>query len=133
MSIVHATDSARDARLTAIQALLNIGAPSVGRIEIMDGTMPSDTSGAPTNILCTILLTNPCGSISGHALTFMPLAMAIASDTGTATWMRMYNSANTVVLDADVGNASSTAFAKLSNVTISNGDFISVLSLVLTD
>ena len=129
--ILNPNDTVRDARLVLLKSLLE--ASGNGYLRILDGTMPTDTSGAVTTTLVEFTLGNPIGTLASHTLTFNLPDIAVVSNAGTATWCRLYSASGVALLDGDCGLAASSAFCKMSAVALGAGAYVSVTSLALSN
>jgi hypothetical protein len=129
-AITRISNAAAIAAIDAITALLDVG--GAGRIDIMDGTQPSDVSVAigVQVVLASLTLNatafNPATDQAGYA---RAVAYAITQDTaadaaGTATWFRAYNGSGTAIIDGNVGIADEALV--LNNVAIALNDTVSI-------
>jgi hypothetical protein len=121
--------SIRTAWVTAIQTAIDAGATG-GKIKFYDGTRPA-TNGTATNLLGTVICSTVCGTVSNGVLTFSTFTDDDSADaTGTATWARITDSADTFVCDCSVGT--SGADINLNSVAITAGGIIRITSGTLT-
>jgi hypothetical protein len=121
--------SIRTAWVTAIQTAIDAGATG-GKIKFYDGTRPA-TNGTATNLLGTVICSTTCGTVSNGVLTFSTFTDdSNAAASGTATWARITDSADTFVCDCSVGT--SGADINLNSVSITAGGIIRITSGTLT-
>jgi hypothetical protein len=75
-------------------------------LKIYNGSQPANGNTAITtqSLLATVILPNPAGTVSNGVITFSAISNATASGTGTATWFRIVNGANTIC-DGSVGTS----------------------------
>lgn len=104
MALGFAT-SLRTARGQKIIDAVDAGS-GAGKLRIYDGTRPS-TGGTATTLLCEITLNDPSFTVTNGVVT-LALGSGLtgtAVGTGTATWARVVDSANTFVLDMSAGTS----------------------------
>ena len=106
--------SLRNARLAAVVATIDAG-DDPGRLMLYKGTRPA-TGGAPGagDLLASLELANPSGSIDAAVLTFAAVANQTAGAAGIPTWARFVSSDYSQVLDADVGITGSGALVEMA-------------------
>lgn len=129
------------AMLEALTGLLNSG-----KLEIFNGTQPTDANTAITSQtkLSTLTLNStafaspPVASGSAGSKIVTATANSITSDssaaaTGTATWFRAYASnGTTVVMDGDVGATGGSQALLLNTTSIVSGGVVACTSFVIT-
>jgi hypothetical protein len=121
--------TSRSAWVTEILNKIDAGS-GAGKVKFYDGTRPA-TNGAATNLLGTVTCSDPCGTVSNGVLTFSAFTDDSSADaTGTATWARITDSADTFVCDASVGT--SGADINLNSTSITVGGIIRITSGTLT-
>lgn len=112
-----------------------LGTPaSSGKLRIYTGTQPSTGGGALSGNTLLVEFALPSGvfpSATNGVLTAGTIPTAVASNTGTATWFRVFQSDGTTALvDGTVGT--SGADLNLASVTITTGDTIAITSFTIT-
>lgn len=118
MAVAYAT-TLRNAKLQKIIDAIDVGG-SAGKIKIYNGTRPA-TGGSGTTLLATLRFNAPpCASApSGGVLTFSAITSDTdAAATGTATWARITDSADTFVADMSVGATGSGADIEINTTSI---------------
>ena len=97
------------------------------------GTQPANANTAITSqvLLVSMVIAGVFGTDTNGTLTLGAVTAGTASNTGTATWFRIFKSDNTtVVMDGSVGltgadlNLNSVSIAALQSVAISSGTII---------
>ncbi len=84
-------------------------------------------------LLATVLLTEPCGTVSEGVLTLTSAGDVLAVATGIIAWARFTDSAGTLVLDADVGTLGSGAAVTIDNPQVYAGGTVRIVSATLTE
>lgn len=128
MAITRITMASAQDAVDTITSRLNTG--GAGKIDIMDGIMPSsaDTAITTQKVLATLPLSNPAfAAATDEGAYAEAVANAITDDdnaavAGTATWFRAYNGAGTAIIDGDVGIG--TEAMTINNVSIAVNDTI---------
>lgn len=120
----------RNARLTAIVTALDSGVTG-GFLKFYDGARPA-TGGTATNLLATLTLSKPSGTVSAGVLTGGTITGANATGTGTATWARLTDLAGTFVADLSVGT-SGTDIILAGSASMTTGQPVSVTSWSITE
>lgn len=130
MALAYST-TIRNNRMQAVADAIDGGA-GAGLLRIYDGTRPA-SGGTATTLLAELTLSDPCAaSVTGGVLTFDTItADSSANATGTATWMRIVDSAGTFCVDGDVGT--SGADLNLNSTSISTGQEVSCTSATITE
>lgn len=99
-----------------------------GKLRIYDGTRPT-TGGTVTTLLAEVTLNDPSFTVSSGVLTLVtsPALSGTAVATGTASWARLVDSADTFVMDLSVGtsgqdiNLATTSIVTSAVVQITSG------------
>lgn len=108
-----------------------------GTIEIYDGAQPATANDAVTSQTLLVSFNipapgfGPATDVGGQTYVEATGAAIASADPvagGTATWARVKDNNGAVVFDGNVGNAASTAYARMSSTTVTVGVGISVLS-----
>lgn len=84
-------------------------------------------------LLATVLLTDPCGTVSEGVLTLTSAGDVLAVATGIIAWARFTDSAGALVLDADVGTLGSGAAVTIDNPQVYAGGTVRIVSATLTE
>ena len=106
---------------------------SSGYIEIRDGVRPSTVEDTATGkVLVTITLSNPAFTdfLNGTAAA-NPTSPTAISETGTATWFRLYDRDDNGILDGDISDSNGNGHLILDNTSLVVGGSISITSLQL--
>ncbi len=123
----------RNARAQVIADALDGGA---GPAKWLFYTGPQPDSGAAITtqtLLATVLLTDPCGTVSDGVLTLSSAGDVLAVASGVIAWARFTDSAGTLVLDADVGTLGSGAAVTIDNPQVYAGGTVRIVSATLTE
>lgn len=120
--------------VNVIRTAIDAGS-GAGKLRIYNGVRPS-TGGTATTLLADITLNDPCASASTDGILTLTVSPqpedASANATGTATWARFVDSADTFVADGSVGLAGSGADVIISSTSIEAGSPVVVTSATLT-
>lgn len=120
-----------DARHTGSIADLDTGTGNAA-IRIYGGTRPATPATAPSSaMLVEIILTKPCGSVSGGLLTLTQSADGLIAETGTATWARIVNGDGATAFDCDAGQGAGAWEVQLAQVLLYAGGDARITSAVL--
>ena len=108
---------------------------SGGTVKVYDGTRPAtpDTAITSQALLAPFTLGSPAGTVTLGVWTAEPIASALVSADGSATWARIADSSGAVIADADVGATGSGALMILNNTSLVSGGYVSVVSFTLTE
>lgn len=114
------------------------GGATPGKLRIYDGTRPA--FGVPPvpgsqDLLAELTFSSPPeASVTNGVLVFNSIAQdASADDSGTATWARIVNGDNTVIMDMDVTTTAGSGDVKLNSVDIIQGGPVSIVSASITE
>lgn len=124
------SETVRNNRLTQIVNALDGGA-GAGTVKFYDGSRPS-TGGTVTNLLATLTLSDPCGTVATGILTGSAITGANATGNGTATWARLADSTGTFVADVSVGTAA-TDIVLAGSAVMAIGQPVSITSWSITE
>ena len=116
-------------RLGIIRDAIDSG--SNGKCKFYSGTKP--TSGASITdqvLLATIVLNDPCATITNNVLTFSFAnnGETQCSASGQATWCRITNSADLFCIDMDVTDNNGSGTVKIDSTALYQGGTIRVQS-----
>ncbi|MFZ4792413.1 MAG: hypothetical protein ACOYMW_16260 [Candidatus Competibacteraceae bacterium] len=123
----------RTARAQVIANALDGGS---GKAKWLFYTGPKPVAGAAITtetLLATVLLTDPCGSVTDGALTLTSDGDVLAVADGVIAWSRFTDSADTYVMDADVTNTAGSGAIKIDNTQVYTGGTIRVVSATFTE
>lgn len=134
MATAHYSRAVSTAVVTAINNAINGGAGD-GTIKFYNAPMPALTSDGITTqtLLGTCACADPAGVESGGTLTFSAIDNDISADaTGTAAWVRIADSAGTVVMDLDVTVTGGGGYVQMASTSITAGGPIAFSSFTIT-
>lgn len=134
MAIAHYSRAVSGDVVTVINNAINGGA-GPGLIHFYNKSMPATTATGITDqdLLGTCTCADPAGVESGGTLTFSAIANdAAADDTGIATWVRITDSAGTVVTDLDVTATGGGGYVQMASTSITAGGPIAFNSFTIT-
>jgi len=130
-----ANDSAI-AAANAVVDLVDASSPTAGKVRIYDGTIPADadTAIAAQTLLAEITLDDPAfGAATDQApgarasALGLPLEDSSADATGTASWFRLLDGSNNVILQGDVSTVSAgTGDMQMNSTAIQSGAAVSI-------
>ncbi len=84
-------------------------------------------------LLATVLLTDPCGTVSDGVLTLSSAGDVLAVAKGIIAWARLTDSAGTFVVDADVSALGGGGAITIDNTQVYTGGTVRILSAALTE
>lgn len=132
MTVLHISDTARNAAANAIAALANAGS-GPGLLRIYTGSMPARGAAATGTKLIEITLDDPAfGSAAAGVVTLADLDPTDWIADGTASYCRIVDSDINLVAQGDVTVAAGTGFLKLSSITAVTATPLDVTALTLT-
>jgi len=134
MATAHYSRAVSTAVVTAINNAINGGAGD-GSIKFYNAPMPALTSDGITTqtLLGTCACADPAGVESGGTLTFSAIDNDVSADaTGTAAWVRIADSAGTVVMDLDVTVTGGGGYVQMASTSITAGGPIAFSSFTIT-
>lgn len=108
---------------------------SGGSIKVYTTPRPatSDTAITTQTLLVTITLPDPAGTVTNGVFTSASISQATVTNTGSAVWCRVFDSSSNAIFDADVGVTSSGAFLETSNVTLTQGGYMTVANFTISN
>jgi len=125
ISTTHAND-----RLNGTVSSLDRGTAHA-KIRLYNGTQPA-AGGSATTLLAEIVLTKPCGTVTGGVLTLtQENDYDIAVANGVATWARFIDGDGNWSIDCDVSDAAGSAPVKIDDTSIIAGGQVILMSAVL--
>jgi hypothetical protein len=131
MAVGYVT-TVRNSRLNVVRDACDAGT-GAGKVRIYSGTRPA-TGGAETTILAELTLSDPCApAATGGVLTFSAITGdTSANNSGTATWARLLDSANTAVADLGVTATGGGGELQLVSTSITAGEPVNITSMTIT-
>lgn len=137
MSDLTIANASAIAACDAVVDLVDAGT-GAGKVIVYDGTIPTDADTAVTtqNVLAEITLNDPAfgnaadntGSARASA-NGLPVEDSSANATGTATWFRLVDSDDNVILQGDVSTtAAGTGDMQMNSTSIQSGAAVSITS-----
>ena len=134
MATAHYSRAVSTAVVTAINNAINGGAGD-GTIKFYNAPMPATTATGITTqtLLGTCACADPAGVEAGGTLTFSAIDNDVSADaTGTAAWVRIADSAGTVVMDLDVTVTGGGGYVQMASTSITAGGPIAFSSFTIT-
>lgn len=116
-----------NARLEAIVAYLQVGTGSAAA-DLYDGGRPTLGGLAPGNLLVSIPLVIPVGTVADGVLTLTPTEEATVLTTGVATWARITNAAGDLAWDCDVTPLGGAGELQLATTTLYAGGQVRIVA-----
>lgn len=118
-------------RLSAVVGFLDTGATNAS-VNLYGGTRAATPANAPgTDLLVSIPLTKPCGSVFAGALTLTQLQDGLIATTGIATWARVLNGNGDTAFDCDCGQGVGAWEVQLVTTSLYAGGGAHITSAVL--
>jgi len=135
---IRMTTALRNARAQAIIDTVDAGGDTITTeavLLIYGGTRPSTGGSAAGNtLLGTLVMSQPCGTISSGVLTLQPVTSDTSADAdGTITWARIADSDGVAVMDFSCGLTGSSADITFNAVDVLTGGTISLVSGTITE
>lgn len=117
-------------RLNAVIGFLAGGAENA-RAEIYDGVRPA-LGGTPAgNLLASIVLMEPLGTVANGLLSVATTNEVMIGNTGQATWARIVNGNGALAWDCDVSDLNGTGELRLPSTTLYAGGYTRIVSGLL--
>ena len=117
-------------RLSAVIDFLAGGAENA-RAEIYDGVRPA-LGGTPTgNLLASIVLMEPLGTVFNGLLSVDTTNEVMIGNTVQATWSRIVNGNGAMAWDCDVSDLNGTGELRLPSTTLYAGGYTRIVSGLL--
>lgn len=117
-------------RLNGVIAFLSAGADNA-RAEIYDGVRPA-LGGVPSgNLLASVVLMEPLGTVADGLLTVATTNEVMIGTTGQATWARIVNGNGALAWDCDVSDLNGTGELRLPSTTLYAGGYTRIVSGLL--
>lgn len=106
-----------------------------GTLKLYSGTRPATPDTAITSqvLLATFTFPDPAGTVTNGVWTKGTIAQVMVAVSGSAAWARAFDSTGTVIADGDVGATGSGAMIEVSNVSLVEGGYVSIVSFTLTE
>ncbi len=119
----------RNARSSVFLSAMNDGS-----MVFYDGLIPPEGGEVTTqNVIGTIELPNPCGSVANGALSVAPGLEGQVTTEGTTTWVRIFDSGDEWVMDLDVGVSGSGAAVILPATNLYVGAYLRISRFELSE
>lgn len=129
MTILHYKESTLNGRLDKVATDVGIS----GKLKLYTGTMPAtvDTALSGNTLLAVLTCSSTFAAAAGaHTLTANTITSDTSADgTGTVTWGTVTTSADTRVIDFDVGTSATSMI--IDNTSINAGQVVSCSSFVI--
>lgn len=117
--VVSLAASVRNTMLDAIITALSAG-PAAPYLEVRSGTRPANVATAATGtVLAVFTLNDPAfgaAAAGTAALVTTPALSSTALASGTATWVRVYDSTGVVILDGTCGTSAAEFILNTTNI-----------------
>lgn len=130
MTILHYKETLLNTRLNDITTA--VGAS--GKLKLYTGTIPTnvDTALSGNTLLAVLTCSSTfAAAAASHTLTANTITSDTSADgTGTVTWGTITTSADTRIIDFDVGTAATSMI--IDNTSIATGQVVSCSSFVIT-
>jgi hypothetical protein len=128
--VIEISTELNEYRLNGVIAFLAGGAENA-RANLYDGVRPT-LGGAPTgNLLVSIVLMEPIGTVANGLLTLTPTDEVMIATTGQATWARIVNGNGALAWDCDVSDLNGSGELRLPSTTLYAGGYTRIVSGVL--
>lgn len=126
------TTAFNEGRLEGARNFLDTGVGRA-RVRIYGGIRPASVNDVPgTPLLVEIELTDPCGEVVSNQLVLTGSGLAQVATSGLATWGRFVNGDGVTAGDGDVSSIGGSGDIKISNTTLWQGGFVSLISAVMS-
>lgn len=110
----------RRARAAATMAFID-SSPTPAKLLIYSGPIPPPGVIASQPPLISFTLSNPVGTLTDDGVLIVPPPETVLQRTGVPTWARIFNGAESLIGDVDVGDKNSDAVLKLNVVGDATG------------
>lgn len=134
MAVINVATAVKNAMLVPLGDAIDAG-PAAGTIKIYTAPMaasPSTAIGAQ-KLLGTLTFGDPCGVVSGGALTMNAITQDPSADnTGIAAWARIADSTGATVADIDISVANAGGALQLNTTNIVKDGPILITSFVFS-
>jgi hypothetical protein len=128
--VIAISSELNEFRLNAVIAFLSGGAENA-RAEIYDGVRPA-LGGTPAgNLLASIVLMEPLGTVANGLLSVATTNEVMIGNTGQATWARIVNGNGALAWDCDVSDLNGTGELRLPSTTLYAGGYTRIVSGLL--
>lgn len=128
--VVAFADARRQSRAELLASWLD-----GGTIAIYSVPRPATPNTALTTqtLLVTFDLPDPSGTVTDGVWELADVDPFMISATGTAAWARVYDAADAVIGDLDVGLTNSDAALWLDNLSLVEGGYVAVAGLTIAE
>jgi len=128
--VIQISTELNEYRLNGVVAFLSGGAENA-RAPIYDGARPA-LGGEPVgNLLASIVLMEPIGTVENGLLTITATNEVMIGNTGLATWARIVNGNAALAWDCDVSDLNGTGELRLPSTTLYAGGYTRIVSGLL--
>lgn len=134
MATLRFAATLKDAALTPVKTAIDAGSAG-GKIKVYTGTIPTtpETAIGAQVLLGTLTFSDPCGTVATGALTMGAITQDAAADaTGAASWARITDSDDVVVMDIDITTTGGGGTMQMNTTNIVIGGPILCSSFVLS-
>lgn len=133
---IHIAAAVRTDRAQAVLDAIDAGT-GPGKLRIYGDTQATnaDTAVGAQTLLLELTFNDPAGTVSGSVLTLDvdPAISDDSLDTDTATWGRILDSDNNVILDGSVTGTGGGGDIIISDASLETGQTVTVVSGTLTE
>jgi len=128
--VIAISSELNEFRLKTVIGFLSGGAENA-RAEIYDGVRPA-LGGTPAgNLLASIVLMKPLGTVANGLLSVATTNEVMIGNTGQATWARIVNGNGALAWDCDVSDLNGTGELRLPSTTLYAGGYTRIVSGLL--
>jgi hypothetical protein len=114
-------------RLNGVIAFLALGSENA-KIHVYDGARPPLGSPPAGNLLASILLVEPIGTVADGLLILMPTPEVLIVASGEAAWARIVNGDGALAWDCDVSDLNGSGELRLPSITLYAGGYTRLVS-----
>lgn len=126
--MIEITTGLNDYRLAGVVNFLAVGTTNNATANIYSGTRPA-LGGTPTgDLLVSVVLVEPLGSISAGVLAITPTEEAMIAASGVATWAQIVNGDGAVGWHCDVSDLAGDGELKIPSTTLYAGGYTRIVS-----
>ena len=133
---IHIAAAVRTDRAQAVLDAIDAGT-GPGKLRIYGDTQATnaDTAVGAQTLLLELTFNDPAGTVSGSVLTLDvdPAISDDSLDTDTATWGRILDSDNNVILDGSVTGTGGGGDIIISDASLETGQTVTIVSGTLTE
>lgn len=119
-----------NARLQSVVDFLAVGSPNA-TLKIYSGTRPAFGDAPTGDLLVSVPLVEPAGTVSAGVLTLTAPPEEIITTSGVATWARIANGNSVIAFDCDVTDEAGNGEIKMVSTTLFAGGYARIVGGVL--